>query len=196
MSIKRDLLLVIGTFVITSSSIVACNQNDKKTATTTTESNAPSDGLASTDIVVKFELNSEPITWDDAKAMKTEYLTGFDKAWMVKHNGRDGSGATKNQKLEGFVIDAAHLDEIINHNHYGNGDSAKADQVVFYFGKKGEEGSGRDKHAKMHIIAVGLKDDKLMNTAAGTDKKTGKAYADASIFDKAESCPPFGASEQ
>lgn len=126
---------------------------------------------------------SERITSGKADSLEKEYLSF--KPMYVKHRGRDGNGADTIADLNGFIFSAAQLKEIIDSNHSGRKD---VDAVAFYFGKEGHFRTGLNRHANLHIIAIGIKNDTLLNK--GLNDPTTKAALAPSIFDKADPCPP------
>lgn len=93
--------------------------------------------------------------------------------------------------LEGFVFDADQIREIVGVN---NKSGQQPDQLAIYFGLISEGGViGIGKHRNWHIIALGRykgkpldynKDDPASNLSPIP------ALKDASIFDKADPCPP------
>jgi hypothetical protein len=127
-------------------------------------------------------MKSERISWEDAKKLKKEYEEF--KPLRVRHRGVTDTGPEEKENLRGFVFEAADLDEIIRSNHSSLGNP---DKVVFLFGQSGTftEFPAR-KRANMHIIALGMKDNVFL--IDGTKADATKARA--SIFDKADPCPP------
>ena len=123
---------------------------------------------------------SERITWDNAQILMKEYKNF--KPLKVQHKKETDSSKLIISDLQGFVFNASDLYEIIEENRSGE----KPDEVIFYFGKQGEFTDGvfdLRKNAVMHIIAVGMKGKKLLTLP-------GAKYTEASIFDKADPCPP------
>lgn len=124
-------------------------------------------------------MKSDRITWPEATQLKTEYINY--KPLRVTHKGQSTTDPEKTADLQGFVFDAAHLNEIINNNQSASGNP---DKVIFYLGQDGKAGGLFTKHGIIHIIAVGIKGDILL-----IDDKSGANLP--SIFDKADPCPPF-----
>ena len=124
---------------------------------------------------------SEKISWKDAQGLKKEYMDF--RAMRVQY--MNSQNIPVYDTLEGFVIQADHLREILDTNRSEKGNP---DEVIFYFGQKGkfsEPGDGifTPKSPNMHIIALGMKGKELL-----IDDKTGGNSP--SIYDKAEPCPP------
>lgn len=101
-------------------------------------------------------------------------------------DGRHVSG-----KLEGFPIATADLEEIINRNKFRgpSGQNIKPDKILFYIGQDGTSTYEGQTYGNMKLIAVGVKDSKLMipeNRDHWSDKDK------SSIYDKADPCPGPG----
>jgi len=98
--------------------------------------------------------------------------------------------ANKAVALEGFVFDAEQIREIVDYNKSGQ----KPDQLAIYFGLISNGGViGIGKHRNWHLIALGRYKGKPLDynkddPASGVSAVT--ALKDASIFDKADPCPP------
>ena len=141
--------------------------------------------VGSTISTVSFENNSknaplsERITWEDAVELRQEYKKY--KPLQVEHKGTSGRDSETKASLEGFVFDAQQLAEIINYNR-----SREApDKVIFYFGQKGvADANTASEHGIIKIIAVGMKNNKLLVNDFNNEGKS-------SVFDKADPCPPF-----
>jgi hypothetical protein len=130
--------------------------------------------------------NKEPVaseritTWQWALDRQKEYLD--DRPMRVLDPTDD-----EEKNLNGFVFKAEDLKEILNIGDL-NKSRETPDQVYFFMGQEGEfpdsflHGLFR-KSGHMRLIAVGMKGDKLLNTAlTGTD---------ISVFDRADPCPPM-----
>jgi len=93
--------------------------------------------------------------------------------------------------LEGFVFDADQIREIVGDN---NKSGQKPDQLVIYFGLVSEGGVvGIGKKRNWHIIALGRYKGKLLDYNKDDPASTAAAVTalkEASIFDKADPCPP------
>jgi hypothetical protein len=130
--------------------------------------------------------NSIPITYQTADGLKKTYL---------KHNLTTFDYCGNNKfVLEGFSFDIWQIQEILTRNHSGQ----IPDKVAFYLGLEDPEGWDR-----YHIIAYGIKGNtrldtstKTITTVASVSNGTVKAgslvttAARASVFDKADPCPP------
>lgn len=130
---------------------------------------------------------SDRISWNEADALRDEYLKF--KPLRVQYDDPANPGTNKIGDLEGFIINARQLDEIINHNKspYKGGTDSTADEVIFYLGKKGKFGIPPFDKAHMHIIAAGIKSDTLLIPSSALDQTNATK---SSIFDKADPCPP------
>jgi hypothetical protein len=142
---------------------------------------------AEPETVVAFA-KSERITRDSALKLRSEY-EGFKRNLKVKYK----SPATNNDTvatLRGFVMDAAQLREVVVDNHSGQ----TPDEVVFYFGKQGQfrhgGGLGLRQNAFMHIIVYGRYKGELLDYGTPKASDQGSMASPASIFDKADPCPP------
>lgn len=132
--------------------------------------------------------HDERISWDSAMILMKDYLEY--EPLRVKHNGKDGNGKEQKQNLKGFIFSADALKEIIEGNH----SAVDPDSVAFFFGREGKFNDGLlNKSANMHIIAVGIKDGKLLKGVRTPDSSSirANAFFGASVFDKADPCPPF-----
>lgn len=121
---------------------------------------------------------SERISWTDAMILRDEYQ-GF-KPLQVRYEKTTGD--TVVETLNGFVFNAADLDQIINKNII-----AKPDEVIFYLGQKGTFKTHwyEGKHGNMHIIAAGIKEKQLLY-----DRQYPSDATKSTIYDKADPCPP------
>ena len=118
---------------------------------------------------------SERIEWDEATARRNEY-----KAFKPLYTrGADGGL----EVLQGFIFEAGHLHEIINKN---SSPAGNPDKVMFFFGQDGTftppSSLTAEEYPVINVIAVGVKDDELLD-----DAKLGYSV---SVFDKADPCPP------
>ena len=118
---------------------------------------------------------SERISWDAAQRMRAAYLRTAPIA--IEYSGQGGTRVSA--PLEGFVMDAAAINEIMNNNQNGIGGKRVADALVVYFGK--EEVAGK---MEFRIIAAGLQNGVLLKNADA------KNVANSSVFDRADPTPP------
>jgi len=134
-------------------------------------------------VAYKFA-KSERISWDTADSLRKEYREYRPLKVRVHYQDSSDPNAEVDSILNGFKFNASDLNEIINSN-LSLPVGEKADEVIFYLGKKGVSGRWPNKYATMHIIAVGVKNDSLLFNRNQTNVK-----AASSVFDKADPCPP------
>ena len=84
-------------------------------------------------------------------------------------------------ELHGFAFYPDHIQKILTEN---TGKSTTSDHVIFYLGAKQKE-----KGLEWHLIAYGMKNRRLLKRGGKHPDKAAKA-PQASIYDKADPCPP------
>ena len=124
---------------------------------------------------------SEPISWTEALSLRKDYMNF--KPLKIKYYDKDSNSVVSD--LEGFRINAKHLDEIINHNHAAKDTKdSTVEEVAFYLGQNGTFRNILTNYGNIRIIAVGIKNNELMIKPEETDSKT------SSVFDHADPIPP------
>jgi hypothetical protein len=189
---KREAILIGTTFLLTSAAFVIgyfiFNKKEEP------------DKRADTQIPVYT--GSDTISWDRAKELREAYLSF--KPLRVRHRGRTGTGTIQRDSLRGFLFKSSNLLDPISTNASGE---TRIDTVAFFFGKSGEfddgpepgsgtgggVGHGRPRRsADMQLIAIGVKNNKLLTSKGGdTTIQAARVLSAASIYDKADPCPPF-----
>jgi hypothetical protein len=128
---------------------------------------------------------SGTISKEKADSLRKEYRE-FKHTMQIKYINQRSMKDTF-AVLEGFEFEASDMDEIVNHNASGD----TPDKVIFYFGKDGGFNHGgilnSRKNANMHIIAIGVKNNKLLT---GSLHPLTNLMLPPSIKDKADPCPP------
>ena len=123
-------------------------------------------------------VDSMRITWQQALDMQTEYL----RFRPLRVEYPEGDSHANREDLKGFVFLASDLKEILNNN--GSGEIP--DKVYFQFGQEGEFGDtwfGFHHSGNIRLIAVGVRNNKVLNTSSNG--------LPISVFDKADPCPPM-----
>lgn len=148
----------------------------------------PSKAVAQISPNTKAVRISERISWDKAERLMNEYLD-FEPL-RVRHWGESGREEEQKENLKGFIFSARHLMEILTENRSGE----TPDEVAFLFGQEGKFSDGFfNKNGNIHIVAVGLNQKRMLNTQReGTGDPSDPG---PSVYDKADSCPPFTLTE-
>ncbi len=128
---------------------------------------------------------SARISWAYARNLDSQYLAFRP----LRVRGGDSS-----LPLRALVFNARQLDTIINHNLNPNGPNRKdstADDIYIYFGQDSTFQSGQSRFGNIHLIAVGGKYDPTQNADTLMINRNNMSSATAaSVYDKADPCPP------
>jgi hypothetical protein len=147
MKFNKNVLQVGGTALLTSLFFLICNFFSGGSGVT---------------------IKSGPIDWPKATKLKNEYEKS-NQAMKVKF---DKDGKTHKDVLKGLVFETKHLDDLINHTSTG----IRPDSIIIYFGREGSFYDFPKWYSNLHIIAVGIKDGKIL---------------ESDVYDKADPCPPY-----
>lgn len=119
------------------------------------------------------------ITMEEVRTLRGEYAENTTFPLMTRYTNSDGRDVV--EKLQGFKLDANDLIELATANHSRQGNP---DTIIFFIGQNGtfqDLSSPPITYPKINLIAVGVKGGVLLKDAT---------IGSASIFDKADPCPP------
>lgn len=122
-------------------------------------------------------LTSGPITKVDADSM----IKYWNDHPLIKVRTEDDNGRTK-QPLLAYRFSVANIDSII-HKNAALQPGETPDDIIIYIGRKADSVSGLKHFYQVHLIAMGVKNNKVLNYSIDNNKAP-------SIFDKADPCPP------
>lgn len=111
------------------------------------------------------------ISWNEAMTLRNTYTN--------RNPIRVDTGGISSVVLEGFRMDAAAINEIMNNNKNGINGNTRADQLVVYLGN--EVVAGR---VQWRLVAAGVQNGTLLKNPNPTIRDQ------SSVFDRADPCPP------